>query len=239
MEYPIAVAATADGTFYVADRNLPGVWKIQDGAATLFFQGSKKFRTPLNAIRCLATDKEGTLYAGDSATREVYRFDAEGKPQPLTSGGIGIPMALAFNSKGSLLVADLELHRIFEVPAAGGKAVEFAKVDAPRGLAVDSKDRVWVLSNSKKPLIRFDENRKSEVIVEGAMFEFTHQLVVDTDDTAYFCDGYAKALWKIVPNGKPEKIVVGEPLKNPVGLCLTSDRVLIADPHQKDRKSVV
>jgi hypothetical protein len=233
MEYPLAVAAAADGSLYVADRNLPGIWKIQDGVPSVYFQASKTFRTPLNAVRCLAVDASGTLYAGDSSTREVYRFDASGKPQPLTTGGIGIPMAIALNSKGNLLVADLEQHKIFEVPSAGGKATEFAKVQAPRGLAIDGKDRVWVLSNSKQPLVRIDENRKTEVLIEEAMFEFTHQLVLDGEETAYFCDGYAKTLWKMKAGGKPEKMFVGEPLKNPVGLGLAGDQLLVADPHQK------
>jgi len=233
MEYPLAVAAASDGTLYVADRNLPGIWKIQDGVPTIYFQASKTFRTPMNAIRCLAIDSSGTLYAGDSSTREIYRFDASGKPQPLTAGGIGIPMAIAINSKGNLLVADLEQHKIFEVPSAGGKATEFAKVQAPRGIAIDGKDRVLVLSNSKQPLVRIDENRKTEVLVEEAMFEFTHQLVIDSDETVFFCDGYAKTIWKMANGGKPEKMFVGEPLKNPVSLCLTSDQILIADPHQK------
>ena len=83
-DYPLAVTATADGIVYVADRNLPGIWKIEDGKKSIFFQGSKKFRTPLNAIRCLAIDHEGKLLAGDSSTREVYRFDDAGQPQPLT-----------------------------------------------------------------------------------------------------------------------------------------------------------
>lgn len=233
MEYPLAVVAAKNGTLFVADRNLPGIWKIQDGVPSIHFQASKTFRTPLNAVRCLAIDANGVLYAGDSATREVYRLDEAGKPQPLTSGGIGIPMAIAIDSKGNLLVADLEQHKIFEVPSAGGKATEFAKVQAPRGIAIDSQDRVWVLSNSKQPLVRIGQDRKTEILVNESMFEFTHQLVLDSEENAYFCDGYAKTIWKIPAGGKPEKMFVGEPLKNPVGLWLAGDQIWIADPHQK------
>ncbi|MCY2965441.1 MAG: hypothetical protein NT069_17705 [Planctomycetota bacterium] len=38
MEYPLAVAAADNGPVYVADRNLPGVWKITDGKLELLFQ---------------------------------------------------------------------------------------------------------------------------------------------------------------------------------------------------------
>jgi len=234
MEYPIGVVAGPYGRLFVADRNLPGIWKIDQGKAAIYFQGSKKFRTPLNAVRCLAIDAKGVLYAGDSATRDVYRFDESGQPQPLTSGGIGIPMAMAFDSKGNLFVADLELHCVFQVPSGGGKATEYAKVPAPRGIAVDAQDRVWVLSSSKQPVIRFDENRKSEVIVGEPSFEFANQMAVDSKGNAYVCDGYAKAVWKIPAGGKPEKFVSGDPLNNPVGLAIDQDRLLIADPRQKN-----
>ena len=30
-----------------ADRNLPGIWRVDDGKKSIYFQGSKKFRTPL------------------------------------------------------------------------------------------------------------------------------------------------------------------------------------------------
>ena len=50
MDYPLAVVAGPDNSLYVADRNLPGIWKIQGGKAAIYYQGSKKFRTPLNAV---------------------------------------------------------------------------------------------------------------------------------------------------------------------------------------------
>ena len=233
MDYPLAVVAGPDNSIFVADRNLPGIWKIQDGKASIYFQGSKKFRTPLNAVRCLAIDSNGKLLAGDSSTREVYRFDAPDKPVPMTGGGIGIPTAMAIDSKGSILVCDLELHCIFEVPATGGKATEFVKVPAPRGIAIDAQDRVWVVSHSKEPLVRFAKDKVKEVIVSEPVFQFAHQIVLDSKGDGYITDGYAKSIWKIPAQGKPEKFFSGEPLKNPVGLAKQGEKLLIADPHQK------
>ena len=233
MDYPLAVVAGPDNSLYVADRNLPGIWKIQGGTAAIYFQGSKKFRTPLNAVRCLAIDSNGKLLAGDSSTREVYRFDTPETPIPMTKGGIGIPTAIAIDSKGNLFVADLELHCVFQVPAAGGAATEFVKVPAPRGIAVDDQDRVWVVSHSKEPVVRFATDKTKEVIVSDTVFQFAHQIVVDAKYDCYITDGYAKSVWKVPVNGKPEKFFSGEPLKNPVGLWMQSERLLIADPHQK------
>ena len=233
LEYPLAVVSGPDNSIFVGDLNFHGIWKIQDGKPSVYFQGSKNFRTPLNAVRCLAIDANGKLLAGDSATREVYRFDTPDKPIPLTGGGIGIPTAIAVDSKGDLFVADLELHCIFQVPAGGGKATEFVKVPAPRGLAIDAQDRMWVVSHSKEPLVRFGKDKAKEVIVGESIFQFAHQIVVDASGDSYVTDGYAKSVWKIPAQGKPELFFSGEPLKNPVGLAKQGDRLLIADPHQK------
>lgn len=233
MQYPLAVVAAEDGTIYIADRNLPGIWKAKDGKLELYFQGSKKFRTPLNAVRCLALDNQGRLLAGDSSTREVYRFGEDGKPEPLTNGGIGIPMALDVDSQGAIYVADLELKWIFKVPADGGEATKFAEIPAPRGLAVDDQDRIWIVSHGSDQLLRLTTDGKSETIVAGQPFEFPHHIVVDPDGAAYIADGYAKAVWKVPPGGKPEKFASGEPLKNPVGLTRQGEHLLVADPHLK------
>lgn len=231
-QYPLAVVKAGNETIFVADRNLPGIWKIEGGKASVYFQGSKKFRTPLNAIRCLALDAQGNLYAGDTSTREIYKFDSMGQPQPLTKGYIGIPMGIVFDSKGSMFVADLERQCIFQV-AADGKVEEFVKIQGTRGIAIDKQDRVWALTNTGDALVRFKPDKTKEVIVSGVPFEFANQLVIDESDNAYLCDGYAHAIVALPPGGQPKKLVSGEPLKHPVGLTLSGSMLLIADPHAK------
>src|SRR5690606_10448952 len=54
--YPVDVVAAGE-VLYVADLRLPGLWKVVDGKAEVFVQGEKRYRTPLNAIRCLALDE--------------------------------------------------------------------------------------------------------------------------------------------------------------------------------------
>ncbi len=234
LQYPLAVATDAAGTIYLADRNLPGIWQIKDGQRKLYFEGSKKFRTPLNAIRCLTVDAQGQLLAGDSSTREVYRFDAGKKPQPLTKGGVGIPMAIALDKAGNLFIADIETHRIFKQPAAGGELVEFATVPAPRGLTIDAEDRLWVVSHGKDQLLRLTPDCKTEVIVSGKPFNFPHHIVLDKDHNAYVADGYEKTIWKIGADKQPVKYATGEPLSNPVGLAWLGDKLLVVDPRAKD-----
>jgi hypothetical protein len=129
--YPVSIAASDAGTF-LADRNLPGVWKLDGDSLTPFYTGSKKFRTPLNAIRCIEFDGDGKLLVGDSATREIYRFGDDGKPVALTNGGIGIPMDIAVNKAGDLYVSNLEIQRIVKVPKAGGEPEEVTQISGCR-----------------------------------------------------------------------------------------------------------
>ncbi|MDA1055072.1 MAG: hypothetical protein O3C40_32010 [Planctomycetota bacterium] len=229
-QYPLSIAVSGS-TMMLADRELHGVWKLENGELSAYFMGSKKFRTPLNAIRCVEFDSDGKLLAGDSSTREVYRFDDEGKPVPLTDGGIGIAMDIAVNKAGDLFVSDLEIQRIMKVPKAGGKPEEVAEISGCRGLFVDKEDHLWVVSTTNDQLYRISPDGKSETIVEGRAFEFPHTVVVDDDLTAYVCDGYAKTIWKIVRDGKPEAWVKGDPLVNPVGMAIQGDTIYVVDPR--------
>lgn len=235
LQYPLAIATHGE-TIYLADRNLPGVWKSEGEKLTVYFQASKKFRTPLNAPRCLAVDAEGRLYAGDSATREVYRFDDEGKPQPLTSGTIGIPMGIAVTAEGDLLVSDLEVHRIWKVTLSDGdkpSTEKYADVAAPSGICLDSQQRLWVVSRGTDALHRVTPDKKVEVVVKGREFEFPHAVAVDGEGTAYISDGYAKAVWRLPADDKPAKWASGDPLVNPVGLAWRGENLLVVDPRAK------
>lgn len=232
LQYPLAVAAHGD-TIYLVDLNLPGVWKASDGKLSVYFQADKKFRTPLNRPRCAAVDREGRLYVGDSATREVYRFDAAGRPQPLTSGAIGIPMGIAITAEGDLLVSDLEVHRIWKVKLSGEKTIteKYADVAAPTGVCLDERQRLWVVSRGTNALYRVTPDKKVSEVISGRAFDLPHEVAIGADGAAYISDGYAKAIWRLPSDGKPEKWFSGEPLVNPVGLTWHGGKLLVVDPR--------
>lgn len=248
--YPIDVEVGSDDTIYVVDLRLPGLWTLKDGTTEVFVQASKRFRTPLNAIRCAYVSPEGTLYVGDSAAREVFRVSADGELTQLTAqtpvvrdtvltedleftpdnfGWVGIPMAIASNSDGELYVTDTELQRVWKVPAEGGEPEEFLLVSGPRGIVVDDEDHVWVLSLQAPQLQRVSPEGEVEEIVSELTFEFPHQVELGPDGTAYVSDGYAKAIWKVTRDGSAEKWISGAPLDNPVGISWHGENLLIAD----------
>ena len=230
--YPLDVSVTADAkTLFLVDRKLPGLWKAgADGKLAVFFQASKKFRTPLNAVRCIAADGKGGLLVGDSGTREVYRFSADGKSTPLTKGGIGIAMGIAVNAKGTIFVSDLELQRIWTVPAAGGDPKEFAVLPAPRGMTFDKKGQLWVVSGGpKNQLVKIATDGKITPVVKDRTFVYPNDVAVSADGTAFVSDGYADCIWKVAADGKTSKWVSGKPLDNPVGLDWQGTTLLVVD----------
>jgi sugar lactone lactonase YvrE len=235
LQYPLAIATHGEA-IYLVDRNLPGIWKSERGKLSIYFQASKTYRTPLNAPRCAAIDAQGRLYVGDSATREVYRFDEKDQPQPLTHSSIGIPMGIAITADGNLLVSDLELHRICKIKLSGDKkpVVEnYAEVPAPSGNCLDAEDRLWVVSRDKDALLRVSKDRKVETVVSGRAFGFPHAVLLDKEGTAYVSDGYGKTIWKVPADGKPLKWAAGEPLVSPEGLAWRDGNLLVVDPRAK------
>ena len=230
--YPLDVSVTADAkTLFLVDRKLPGLWKAgADGKLAVFFQASKKFRTPLNAVRCIAADGKGGLLVGDSGTREVYRFSADGKSTPLTKGGIGIAMGIAVNAKGTIFVSDLELQRIWTVPAAGGDPKEFAVLPAPRGMTFDKKGQLWVVSGGpRNQLVKIAADGKITPEVKDRTFVYPNAVAVSADGPAYVSAGYADCIWKVAADGKTSNWVSGKPLDNPVGLDWQGTTLLVVD----------
>lgn len=236
-QYPLSVVAADDGTVYIADLKLPGIWEIKDGKKSVYFQASKKFKTPLNRIRCLAIDHEGKLLAGCTGSRDVFRFDENRQPVSLMPGALpGMPMAIAVAKDGTIYVADTELHRIWKTPAAGSsQPEEFAVINSPRGLTIDNEGNVWVLSvsSAQGQIQKVAPDGKIEPFVKGHPFNFPHNIVQTKDGSFYVTDNYDHCVWKVAADGSKQKLKVGEPLDRPVGLCLAGDNLLVADPHLK------
>ncbi len=230
--YPLDIAVSADGDAYVADRRMHGVWRWKDEKLTELFRGSPKFRTPMNAARTVAVEKDGSVLVGDTSTREIYRIKKGGKPEPITGGKIGTPMDLAVTSDGTIYVADLELRKLMRIPAGTQKVEHIADVN-PRGVTVDDKDQVWVVSQDAQQLLIVSPDGKIEPVVSERTFEFPHQVAVNSAGEAYVTDGYAKAIWKVVRGEKPKIWFKGEPLDNPVGITLVDDLPVVVDPRAR------
>ena len=139
--YPLAVAVSGEDV-YTVDLDLPGVWKTNDGTS-LFAEGTKLLRKPMNRPRCVAIHPTKGILVGDTATREIYWIEsADAEPKPLTNGYLGVVMALAVSPDGKTIYAgDAEKRATFKLPVEGGKPELVARVNA-RGLAFDSEGKL-------------------------------------------------------------------------------------------------
>ncbi|MGB7344583.1 MAG: SMP-30/gluconolactonase/LRE family protein, partial [Pirellulaceae bacterium] len=236
------------------DLDLPGIWKIDGDKQSLYVRGTKFLRKPMNRPWCVVPHPDGGILVGDSATREIYAFpkaNDDGTPlasdsgTPLTSGYIGIPMAIAVSpDKKTIYVGDAEKRALFAVPIEGGKSELIARVNA-RGLAFDADGNLWAVTPDAEAVYRIDvKEKKAEAIVKDRPYQMPGGLTW-AGDHGYVSDVYDKSIWKFTADGKTEKWYGGDgedALGGPVGLAVTDDAVLVADPKKKqtlqiDRKS--
>ncbi|WP_145417827.1 hypothetical protein [Planctomycetes bacterium K23_9] len=247
--YPRDVAVDGD-SLLVVDLDLPGIWKIDGDKQTLYVKGTKFLRKPMNRPWCVVPHPEGGILVGDSATREVYAFpkaSPDGKPlasdsgTPLTNGYIGIPMAIAVSLDGkTIYVGDAEKRAVFSLPIGGGKPELVARVNA-RGLSFDGEGYLWAVTPDAEAVYRIDtKNKKAEAIIKERPYQFPSGLTW-AGDHGYVSDVYGKSIWKFTADGKTEKWYGGDgqdALGGPVGLAVTEDAVLVADPKKKQTLSI-
>lgn len=232
--YPTQTAVSGDGRFYVVDQDLPGIWTVANGKPEIFFRASKKFRTPLNAVRCVGFDPAGKLLAGDAATYDLYRFAEKDKPEPVTGGKVRLPVDLGFDAKGNCYISDAEMQCLWKLPAGSKTPERLASIPGPRGLAVAEDGSVWILSLRENPLRKITPEGKETVVLQGRPFQFPNDVALGRDGTVYVSDGYASAVWKVDAAGKVSKWIAGKPLVRPLGLTWHQDRLVITDPHAKN-----
>jgi len=233
LQYPIDVAVSGEDLIIV-DRNLPGVFKATgDGALSEVFRASKKFRTPLNAVRCVAVSADGELFFGDSSTRQVYKFDGN-KPIPILANrvGIGVPYAMVFDKVGNLFVSDLEAPgRIYKIPAGESEPQQFAIQPAVRGLAIDKDGSLIALTGLKEAVLKFTPDGKRSVLIDNRPFEFPNSLLIKGDDM-YVSDSYKKCVWKIGSDLKPVAWCV-DGISYPGGMAIRKDAIIVTDSKAK------
>lgn len=233
LQYPIDVAVSGEDLIIV-DRNLPGVFKATgDGALSEVFRASKKFRTPLNAVRCVAVSADGDLFFGDSSTRQVYKIDGN-KPIPILTNrvGIGVPYAMVFDKVGNLFVSDLEAPgRIYKIPAGESEPQQFAIQPAVRGLAIDKDGSLIALTGLKEAVLKFTPDGKRSVLIDNRPFEFPNSLLIKGDDM-YVSDSYKKCVWKIGSDLKPVAWCV-DGISYPGGMAIRKDAIIVTDSKAK------
>jgi sugar lactone lactonase YvrE len=137
-------------------------------------EGNDATNAAIGGVTDVALDSAENLYIADGHNNRIWRVDANGKITTYAGGGtpniappdgpaIGsyfVPLAIVFDKDDNLYIADSDSHRVRRVDAKtkvittyagssqgsggdGGQATA-AKLDTPRGLAVDRSGNVFV-----------------------------------------------------------------------------------------------
>jgi sugar lactone lactonase YvrE len=233
LQYPWEAVSIAEGQWLLTDLDGSCVWKLgTDGKYAVWVQGSNKLKKPLNRPRAIAVGSDGTVYVGDSATREVYVVAEGAEPSALTGGAIGIPTSIVVMPSGELMVSDLETRTIVSVPAGGGEPKLFAEVSA-RGLALGADGTLWAIAQEDSQLARIDSEGKVTKLAAGRPFEFANCLTVAEDGVVYVTDNYKHAIWQVASDGTVAPFFEGEPLKNPLGILAKGGTLYVTDSGAK------
>lgn len=243
--YPVALAADTEGNLFLADRNLPGIWKLSSQGPQIFWKGAKQLRMPGNAPRCIAVAPNGDVFLGDSATREVYRFSAEkAEPIPLTGGKVGVSIAMQFWQEGKLVIADLELNRLVEVDLTQkepAKALrEVASLSAPRAMAITNDGDLLVLTQGKDLVVSVGSDGSVKPWIAGQPLPknslplgIAGATSPEGKQVVRIADGYQHLIWELQPDEAPKQLVSDPALSHPSALVQKGEMLWILDPRSK------
>lgn len=180
---PSGVAVDAVGNVYIADRLAQRVRRVSvDGMISTFAGGGASqadgvpaTQAALGDPRGLALTSTGDLLVADSSFVKVRRVStagvistvagngstsSTGEGVPATSTGLNVPIAVAVDPSGNILIAEYNGHRVRRVSGAGlistfagtgtaggggdGGAATGAQLNGPQGLAVDASGDVYI-----------------------------------------------------------------------------------------------
>lgn len=229
---PLDIAVSHDGTYFVADRKLPGIWRVKDGQTTNFYKGPTNPKAPMGAIRSLFVATDGTLFAGDAATKDVYSVSPSGEIKSLARNAVGIPNSISVVDR-TVYVADIEQQKIWRFPAEGlGIAQQptlFADVPGCRSLHIDELGFIWVVSTIQPQLRKYTGDGKFDPVFENVVFEFPQQVHVTIEGTAYVADSSAKTVWKVERGGQPVKWLTSPHLLTPTRIVQQENHFIVSD----------
>ena len=149
------------------------------------------------------------------------------------------PQGLTHNSKGDLLVADYENHRIYCYSPEGKYRFHFgnwgsssAAFKYPINLATDSQDNIYVIDEGNKKIKKFDAEGNFILQFEEGIFGPVFSLSIDSQDQVHIADLDNDRIVIFDSNGK-EISSSGEQSKNlnaPCGIfCLEDGGTLVGD----------
>jgi sugar lactone lactonase YvrE len=130
-----------------------------------------------SGLNALTFDKDGNVYVSDSFNGVIWKTGPNGgtptvwSSDPLLGPGTGLTPpfganGVEFSNDGSaLFVANTAFHQIIKIPvnpdgSAGTASIFITGINAPDGIAFDSKGNLWVCSNQEDEIVVLDKTGK-------------------------------------------------------------------------------
>lgn len=237
--YPLSIAVSESGIVYLADRDLPGIWKLEGEKLTLFYQGSRQFRTPLNAIRCVALDRDGRLLAGDSSTREVYRFNDENNPVGLTRK-VGpepaTPTPSPPNAAKSAEKKKTDPEGCDDKPSERGAPPPahpkyvFGEIGIPMDIAVDKTGNLFVSDLEIHRIVKVA--KEGGAVQEFVQIQAPRGLCLDSEEHLWVVAG--RKLVRVSPAGEKTTVVEDGTFRFPHTVAVGTDKTAyVCDGYEK------
>jgi hypothetical protein len=182
--YLWAMAQDSKGNLYTAGGTGARLFRIPPG-------GPGKMVAEVDAleIHAIAIDSQDRVYFGTAPDGKVYRMTGTAKPEVYYDPKAKYIWALAFNSKGDLLVATGglpngagEIHKV----TAGGKGAVFFKSDEThaRSMAIEPNDNLIVGTEPGGLVLRISPAGEGFVLYQMAKREVT-AVAVGRDGAVY------------------------------------------------------
>ncbi len=178
-------------------------------------------RVEASALRGLAFDSSGHLFAADHERGCVYKFNPDGS-RTIYASGLTHPLGLAFDADGNLFVGAVGhkgAHdgKIYKLTAAGAKTI-FATVVSPTSMAFDRERSLFVSDSGKNAILRFTAAGKKSVFASG--ISQPEGPAFDREGNLFVSSFKSGTIIKFTPDGA--KTTFASDLKGP--LVLAFDR---------------
>lgn len=227
---PFGIAASVDGTLYVADGvGAHRIYQITpSGFVSVLAGGEEGFvdgvgtAARFNAPSGLARDDRGNLYVADTGNDAIRRISPDGHVTTVAGPDAGLngPVGIALDAGGRVIVADTYNDRIVAIeadgsiaPVAGGDRRGFedgahARFDTPCGVAVDANGTIYV-ADSGNGVVRVVSPDGSVSTISSFGFGRLRPVAVAAtkDGSVFVADARGRVL-EVPPDGT-QRVVAG------------------------------